>query len=106
MKNIKKWWNNRKYWQKGAIIGFLVGLSYIPFGLGFGSDLDSFLLLRKLFILWDKVFMLYLVLFCKILSAPRGESCTIASMVSSLVMIPIIFLLLGILIGYIVQKMK
>ncbi|MBI2667419.1 hypothetical protein HYX17_01465 [Candidatus Woesearchaeota archaeon] len=93
---LKEYWKRLKGWQKGGLVGLLIGLFYIPFGLGLGSDSS----------LWNFLFELYLISFCGVLSIPQGESCAMLSLISSLIVIPLISIFLGTLIGLLIQRSK
>ncbi|MFC1800449.1 hypothetical protein ACFLYT_00175 [Nanoarchaeota archaeon] len=103
---IKNKWGKIDSWIKGSIIGLIIGVSYIPFGLGVGSSSYSFFLWRAIFYLWDLVAGVYLAIHCKLLSIPQGESCAFSAMYGSLLVIPLLFLIIGGLIGLLVDKSK
>lgn len=113
MEKLKKFWGKLKYWQKGGIIGFLLGISYlILFWLSVyltflfpNIDPDNDLFFR---ILLYPVLMLGILpaMLLTIFPVCEGQSCLdFIRLVGPLISI-VSLSLLGALIGFIIGKIK
>ena len=92
MKKVKRFWKKLKYWQKGGIIGLLVGL--IPY-LAF--DIFPFL----------AVLAILPMIVISLLVGPQSDPLAIEGIAAyALIISPIFYLILGFIIGLIIGKLK
>ena len=101
MRKIKEFWNKLKYWQKGGIIGLLVGLiPYLAFYL-FNVDMFPFLAIP----LAIPVILPMIVI--SLLVGSQSDPLAIEGIAAyALIISPIFYLILGFIIGLIIGKLK
>lgn len=108
---LKNWWKNRQYWQKGAIIGVVIGLiSVLGFYLSVFSNnlflisLFGYITLPTTYLLMN----LYIFYITKGTMKVEGniELGFVLPMLFSQLLSPLVYALTGALIGFIISKIK
>ncbi|MBI2102173.1 hypothetical protein HYT53_06195 [Candidatus Woesearchaeota archaeon] len=86
-----KFWKKLKYWQKGGVIGLIIGLVKIPFFVLMGESMPS-------------IFVYYAGLIpdqmlCNFLNLGSGESCGWFALIYGFIYNPIFFGMIGMILG-------
>ena len=94
---VKEWWKKLSYLKKGILIGALFGFIIYIFTFNNYSQ-DT---------LFNQVIgNLGYFTFCKILKADIGEDCGWGFIVNGWLLLPIVYAIIGIIIGLFIKKIK